>query len=299
LNVRAGRPSGDDVPSADFSPLRLARPKTCLACSHRLGLRRGSLRFSVILTWRRPPWPARNGNRMNELRHLLSELYNVRALIEWGGTLLCCVIVFVETGMFVGFFLPGDSLLVTAGVFAGAGQLKLSLLLTVVALCAVAGDQLGYFIGWRAGTSLYRREDSRFFKKRYLEEAHQFYEHYGGKTVILARFVPIIRTFCPPVAGAARMRYLRYFLFDIAGGILWVWSTVLLGYTLGRTVPNIEKRIHYVIAAVIVASLIPAAYHAWKRRQRNSRRDNPDGMSSKSVPLRASRRPQIESENEP
>jgi membrane-associated protein len=204
---------------------------------------------------------------MNELRHLLSELYNVRGLIEWGGTALCCIIVFVETGMFVGFFLPGDSLLVTAGVFAGAGQLKLSMLLTLVALCAIAGDQLGYFIGWRAGATLYNREDSRFFKRRHLQRAHEFYEHYGGKTVILARFVPIVRTFCPPVAGAAGMPYRRYFLYDIAGGVLWVWSTVLLGYTLGRTVPNIDKKIHYVIAAVIVASLLPAVYHAWKQRK--------------------------------
>ncbi|HTU33192.1 MAG TPA: VTT domain-containing protein [Candidatus Acidoferrum sp.] len=209
---------------------------------------------------------------MGEIRHLLSDLYNVRGLIEWGGTLLCCVIVFIETGMFVGFFLPGDSLLVTAGVFAGAGRLRLSELLTLVALCAIAGDQLGYFIGWRAGASLYKREDSRFFKKRHLEQAHGFYEHYGGKTVILARFVPIIRTFCPPVAGAAGMRYPRYFLYDVAGGCLWVWSTVLLGYTLGRSVPNIDKRIHYVIAAVIVASLMPAAWHAWKQRKRNSPR---------------------------
>ena len=210
---------------------------------------------------------------MNELRHLLSELYNVRGLIEWGGTALCCVIVFVETGMFVGFFLPGDSLLVTAGVFAGAGQLKLSMLLTLVSLCAIAGDQLGYFIGWRAGASLYKRDDSRLFKKRHLERAHEFYEHYGGKTVILARFVPIIRTFCPPVAVAARMPYRRYFLYDIAGGFLWVWSTVLLGYTLGRTIPNIDKKIHYVIAAVIVASLLPALYHAWRQRNSNPPRN--------------------------
>jgi len=209
---------------------------------------------------------------MNEIRHLLTELYNVRGLIEWGGTLLCCVIVFVETGLFVGFFLPGDSLLVTAGVFAGAGQLKLSLLLTLVALCAIAGDQLGYFIGWRAGASLYNRQDSRFFKKRHLEEAHGFYEQYGGKTVILARFVPIIRTFCPPVAGAARMPYRKYFLYDVAGGFLWVWGMVLLGYTLGRTVPHVEKRIHYIIAAVIVASFLPAALHAWNRRKRNASR---------------------------
>ncbi|HUJ32014.1 MAG TPA: VTT domain-containing protein [Candidatus Acidoferrum sp.] len=205
---------------------------------------------------------------LESLRHLLSHLYDVKGLIEWGGTLLVCVIVFVETGMFVGFLLPGDSLLVTAGVFAGAGQLKLAELLTLVTLCSIIGDQVGYYIGWNAGANLYRREDSRFFKKRHLERAHEFYERYGGKTIILARFVPIIRTFCPPVAGAARMKYSHYLAYDIAGGFLWVWSMILLGYTLGRSVPNIEKRIHYVIAAVIVLSLIPAAYHAWKARPR-------------------------------
>jgi membrane-associated protein len=172
--------------------------------------------------------------------------------------------------MFVGFFLPGDSLLVTAGVFAGAGQLKLAWLLSLVTLCAIAGDQLGYFIGWKAGESLYGREDSRFFKKRHLERAHEFYEKYGGKTIILARFVPIIRTFCPPIAGASRMRYGRYLSFDIFGGLLWVWSMILLGYTLGRTVPNIDSRIHWVIAVVIVLSLIPAAYHSWKARGQKS-----------------------------
>ena len=204
------------------------------------------------------------------LRHILTQLYDVRGLIEWGGTALVCLIVFVETGMFVGFFLPGDSLLVTAGVFAGAGHLKLAYLLSLVTLCAIAGDQVGYFIGWRAGKTLYERKDSRFFKKRHLESAHEFYERYGGKTIIMARFVPIIRTFCPPVAGAARMSYTRYLLYDIVGGFAWVWGMTLLGYTLGRTVPNIDKRIHYVIAAVIVLSLLPAAYHALKSRDRSS-----------------------------
>jgi membrane-associated protein len=204
------------------------------------------------------------------LKHLLAQLYDVRGLVEWGGTFMVCVIVFVETGMFVGFFLPGDSLLVTAGVFAGAGQMKLVWLLFLVTLCAIAGDQLGYFIGWRAGASLFKREDSRFFKKRHVQRAHQFYETYGGKTIILARFVPIIRTFCPPVAGAARMNYARYLTYDILGGIAWVWSMVLLGYTLGRNVPNIDKRIHYIIAAVIVISLLPALYQAWRVRRRNS-----------------------------
>jgi len=203
---------------------------------------------------------------IDSLRQLLARLYDVRGLIEWGGPLLVCIIVFVETGMFVGFFLPGDSLLVTAGVFAGAGHVSLSTLLIFVTLCAIAGDQLGYWIGRVAGQNLYNREDSRFFKKRHLERAHNFYERYGGKTIILARFVPIVRTFCPPVAGAAKMSYSRYLIYDVAGGIVWVWSMTLLGYTLGRTVPNIDRRIHIVIAVVIIASLIPAAYSAWKAR---------------------------------
>lgn len=202
------------------------------------------------------------------LTHLLHRLYDVRGLIEWGGTFLVCAIIFVETGLFFGFFLPGDSLLVTAGVFAGAGHLHLAWLLSLVALCAVAGDQLGYWIGRKAGDGLYRRENSLIFKKRHLQEAHEFYERHGGQAVIIARFVPIIRTFCPPVAGAAKMNYKRYLLFDIAGGVLWVWGMVLLGYTLGRTIPNVGKKIDYIILAVIVASLIPAGYHAWKSRSK-------------------------------
>ena len=200
--------------------------------------------------------------------HILAQLYDVRGLIEWGGTAMVCAIVFAETGLFVGFFLPGDSLLVTAGVFAGAGHLRLAWLLSLVTLCAVAGDQLGYLIGWRAGETLYQRKDSRFFKRKHLERAHDFYERNGGKTIILARFLPIVRTFCPPVAGAAKMNYGRYLLYDIAGGICWVWSMILLGYTLGRTIPNVDKRIHYIIAAVIVVSFMPAAYSAWKSRRR-------------------------------
>lgn len=201
-------------------------------------------------------------------KHLLMQLYNVRSLIEWGGTLMVCGIIFVETGLFVGFFLPGDSLLVTAGVLAGAGHLELGWLLSLVALCAIAGDQLGYWIGRKAGEGLYRRDDSLIFKRRHLEEAHAFYERHGAKTVIIARFIPIIRTFCPPVAGAAKMTYRKYLTYDIVGGLLWVWGTTLLGYTLGRTVPNVDKRIHYIIAAVIVVSFLPAAYHAWKSRNR-------------------------------
>jgi membrane-associated protein len=194
---------------------------------------------------------------IGSLEHLLHFLFNVKGLIEWGGTLLVCVIVFIETGFFVGFFLPGDSLLVTAGVFAASGQLRIAQLVLLVPLCAIVGDQIGYWIGRKAGQALYRREDSLVFRKRHLERAHAFYDKYGGKTVILARFVPIIRTFCPPVAGAAQMPYGRYFAYDVVGGILWGSGMVLGGYFLGRQIPNISENIHYVIAVVIVLSLLP------------------------------------------
>jgi membrane-associated protein len=194
---------------------------------------------------------------IGSLEHLLHILFNVKGLIQWGGTLLVCTIVFVETGFFVGFFLPGDSLLVTAGVFAASGQLRVSELLLLVPLCAIVGDQIGYWIGRKAGQALYRREDSLVFRKRHLQRAHEFYEKYGGKTVILARFVPIIRTFCPPVAGAAEMSYGRYLAYDIAGGLLWGGGMILGGYFLGRQIPNISENIHYVIAVVILLSLLP------------------------------------------
>jgi membrane-associated protein len=194
---------------------------------------------------------------IGSLEHVLHFLFNVKGLIEWGGTLLVCVIVFIETGLFVGFFLPGDSLLVTAGVFAASGQLHLSELLLLVPLCAIVGDQIGYWVGRKAGQALYRREDSLVFRKSHLERARRFYEKFGGKTVILARFVPIIRTFCPPVAGAAQMSYGRYFVYDVGGGILWGGGMILVGYFLGRQIPNISENIHYVIAVVIFLSLLP------------------------------------------
>ncbi len=218
---------------------------------------------------------------LQSLKDLFHFLYDVQGLIQWGGTLLVCVIVFIETGLFVGFFLPGDSLLVTAGVFAAAGHLPLAAMLTLVSLCAIVGDQLGYWIGRKAGQALYRREDSWFFRKRHLERAHQFYETYGGKTVILARFVPIVRTFCPPVAGAAVMKYSRYLAYDIFGGFLWVNSMVLTGYSLGSVVPNIQQRIHWVIAVVVFLSLLPGIIGTLRARSQRSRKPAsslPDGQ---------------------
>jgi membrane-associated protein len=195
--------------------------------------------------------------------HLLTD---IKGLIQWGGIFLVCAIVFVETGLFVGFFLPGDSLLVTAGVFAAAGYFHVGLLLFLVSVCAIAGDQLGYWIGRQAGQTLYKREDSFLFKKRHLERAHDFYAKYGKKTIILARFVPIIRTFASPVAGAASMKYRQFLMFDILGGILWVWSMVLIGFFLGSTVPEVDKHIHIVIAIVVFLSIIPAVIEAMRQR---------------------------------
>jgi len=195
---------------------------------------------------------------LESIRHLLHSIYDVEGIIRTGGPLLVCIIVFIETGFFVGFFLPGDSLLVTAGVFSAAGVIPLKWILLPVMLCAILGDQIGYWIGRVAGVAIYKREDSFFFKRRHLQRAHDFYEKYGGSTIIMARFIPIIRTFCPPVAGAARMSYPRYLLYDIFGGAIWVGTMILGGFFLGRTIPNISQRIHYVILVVIFLSLLPA-----------------------------------------
>jgi membrane-associated protein len=204
---------------------------------------------------------------LESIRHLLHSIYDVEGIIRTGGPLLVCLIVFVETGFFVGFFLPGDSLLVTAGVFSAAGVIPLRWILIPAMLCAIVGDQIGYWIGRAAGSALYRREESFFFRKRHLHRAHDFYETYGGKTVILARFIPIIRTFCPPVAGAAQMPYHRYVIYDIFGGTFWVGSMILGGYFLGRSIPNISQRIHYVIAVVIFVSLLPIIVSVLRARR--------------------------------
>ncbi|HXJ05053.1 MAG TPA: VTT domain-containing protein [Candidatus Acidoferrum sp.] len=197
---------------------------------------------------------------LQSILHFLHSLYTtdgLRELIRSGGAPLVCIIVFIETGFFVGFFLPGDSLLITAGIFSYSGVIPLKWLLLPVMFCAIAGDQVGYWIGRSAGAALYRREESFFFRRGHLQRAHDFYEKYGGRAVILARFIPIIRTFCPPVAGAAKMSYPRYLLFDTVGGTFWVAATILGGYSLGHFIPNIGHYIHYVIAVVIILSVLP------------------------------------------
>lgn len=202
--------------------------------------------------------------------HALFDPEGLKELIRTGGAPLICAIVFVETGFFVGFFLPGDSLLITAGILSAGAVIPLKWLLWPVMLCAIVGDQIGYWIGRSAGTALYRREDSFLFRRSHLQRARDFYEKYGGRAVILARFVPIVRTFCPPVAGAAQMPYLRYLVFDIFGGTLWVGTMILGGYFLGRSIPNISHRIHYVIAVVVFLSILPPIISILRTRKSTS-----------------------------
>ena len=208
---------------------------------------------------------------MDWLVQLFHWITDVQGIITWGGVLLVCTIIFVETGLFVGFFLPGDSLLVTAGVFAAAGYIDLWMLLLFGSLCAVAGDQVGYAIGRKTGRALYNRPNSRFFKRQHLERTHAFYERHGAKTIVLARFVPIVRTFAPAVAGAAEMNYRRFVSYNVFGGILWVFSTTLLGYFLGRVIPDIERYIHWVIAVVVVLSILPAVIEIWRQKKSSER----------------------------
>lgn len=220
---------------------------------------------------------------IGSITQLLHSVYDVQGIIEWGGIALVCTIIFVETGLFVGFFLPGDSLLVTAGVFAAAGHLQLVTLLSTVTLCAICGDQVGYWIGRSTGQALYKREDSLFFKRRHMERARQFYEAHGGKTIVFARFVPILRTFCPVVAGCAQMPYSRFVSYSIAGGCSWVCGMILSGFFLASLVPNISQRIHYVIAVVVFLSFLPPLIGALRARSQSARRTSalPSGQAER------------------
>jgi membrane-associated protein len=184
-------------------------------------------------------------------------IYNVPELIRLVGTAGMMCIVFSETGLMVGFFLPGDSLLVTAGLFAARGDLNIYWLLPLLIPSAVLGNATGYWIGARAGQALYNRPNSLLFRREHLIRTHEFYERHGGKTIILAQFMPIVRTFAPVVAGAAGMTYRRFATFNLVGAVCWISSMVLTGYFLGRVIPGIEQRIHLVVAGVIFLSLLP------------------------------------------
>jgi membrane-associated protein len=201
------------------------------------------------------------------LHHLFPWLPSIQEVIRTGGVVAIAAIVFAETGLLIGFFLPGDSLIVTAGVFAANGDIPLGWLLLTLPIAAIVGNRVGYLIGKRAGKSLYSRPDSRFFKRSHLMRAHAFYEKHGGKTIVIARFVPIIRTFAPTVAGAAGMEYKRFAMFDVIGGIAWPTSMLLIGYGSARLIPNLDKRMHIVVPVVIFLSILPGIIETIRARR--------------------------------
>jgi membrane-associated protein len=188
----------------------------------------------------------------------LSVLKNPILLVQTVGYIGLILIVFAETGLLFGFFLPGDSLLIAAGLFAARGDMDVVILLSTLTAAAIMGDAVGFFIGKKLGPVLYKKEDSFFFRKRHIKAAHDFYEKHGGKTIIIARFIPIIRTFAPTVAGAANMNYFRFAVFNIVGAFLWVFSMILGGFYLGRTFGDkINDYIHFLIVGIILVSFIP------------------------------------------
>ena len=204
------------------------------------------------------------------LKQLFHQITDVETMVRVGGLSAMTVIVFAETGLMVGFFLPGDSLLVTAGVFAAAGKLSIVWLNVVLIAAAIAGDTVGYWIGRQAGPALFNRPRSRFFNPAHLRRAHDFYEKHGGKTIILARFMPIVRTFAPVVAGMGRMNYRRFVSFNVFGGALWVLSMTLIGFYLGQFA-WVRKNIEIVIVIVVFLSILPGIIAFVREKLKNSR----------------------------
>ena len=205
---------------------------------------------------------------MEFLAGVVSGAYSLDDLIRWGGYLVLFVIVFTETGLLVGFFLPGDSLLITAGIVAAAGGLNIWWLNGLLIVAAIVGDSVGYAIGWRVGPRLFTREKSLVFNPRHVERTRRFYERHGSKTIVIARFVPIVRTFAPVVAGVGQMQYRRFLLYNILGGVGWVLSMTWAGYLLGRAIPNVDRYMHLIVIIVIILSVIPIGVEILKERRR-------------------------------
>jgi membrane-associated protein len=209
---------------------------------------------------------------MSDLLDLLHFLRDPRALVQAAGYVGLTAIIFTETGLLIGFFLPGDSLLVTAGLLASQPEFGLNVYVMgfILSIAAVAGDTVGYHIGRVSGPRIFSREDSLFFHKKHLIRAQEFYEKHGGKTIVLARFMPIIRTFAPVVAGVGNMKYRTFIAYNVFGGIFWVWSMLFTGYFLGSFIPGIDKHIEKIIIVVIFLSILPGII-AWLREKRRTR----------------------------
>lgn len=187
--------------------------------------------------------------------------FDLVSLIKTAGYFGIFAIVFLESGLLIGFFFPGDSLLFTAGFLASQGFLDITILITGCFIAAVSGDSIGYFIGVKLGPRIFTKENSLLFHKKHLERAQKFYDKHGGKTIILARFVPVIRAFAPVVAGVGKMDYKRFVSFNLIGGVLWTIGVTLAGYYLGSLIPDVDKFLLPIVGLIIIASVLPGLHH--------------------------------------
>lgn len=207
---------------------------------------------------------------MSGIFDFLKQLVNPESIILYGGVYLLLFFVFAETGLFIGFFLPGDSLLFTAGLFCATGLIRLHpfLLVVLIIAAAVAGNMVGYAFGKKVGPLLFKRKSGFFFRQEHLVAAHEFYLKHGKKTIVLSRFLPIVRTFAPIVAGIVKLDYRKFFIYSLVGAILWVATLVLMGYFLGKYVPGTKDYLGYIVIFLIVITSIPFVYNSIKKKLR-------------------------------
>jgi membrane-associated protein len=203
------------------------------------------------------------------LAFLLPQLPTLEEIIIWGGYAGLAAIIFSETGLMVGFFLPGDSLLVTAGLFCARGEMSIGIIIPLLIMAAILGNSTGYYIGSKAGPTLYNRPQSRLFRRDRLLKTREMFEKHGGLFVVAAQFMPFARTFTPVVAGIASMPYRRFVSFNVGGAIFWITSMTLTGYYLGRMIPGIQNKIEYVIAIIVFLSVLPIIIKYIQHRTKN------------------------------
>jgi membrane-associated protein len=213
-----------------------------------------------------PFYLSKNGS-MQPITDLFHRLSNLPELVQWAGLFGIAAIIFSETGLLVGVFLPGDSLLVTAGLIAARGYLNVYTLVPVLTAAAICGNSVGYFIGYATGPRIFNRENSLFFNKKHAIRAHEFYEKYGRKTIVLAQFMPIIRTFAPVIAGVGGMKFGVFITFNVIGAITWIWSMIGIGYFLGSHIPGIDQHIEIVVITVVFISILPGLISTYRARR--------------------------------
>lgn len=198
-------------------------------------------------------------------------MFDLPALLELVGYAGVFAIVFAESGLLIGFFLPGDSLLFTAGFLASQDVFRIVPLILLCFIAAVSGDSVGYAFGHRIGRKIFTREDSLFFHRQHLLRAERFYAKHGGKTIVLARFLPVVRTFAPILAGVGAMRYARFLAYNVFGGFLWAVGLTLLGYFLGSLIPDIDRYLLPIVLGIIILSVLPTAFHVLRHREDRQR----------------------------